>query len=105
MREQCTAGRPDTPCYDRWYKWTKFGLNIGTTILGVGLLIINGGDISSRESVEGLFAFIVVLRILEVIADTVPLVRGLRAILQPAQMGESTAHIMALDVRAGRQNL
>lgn len=35
---------------------------------------------SSRESVEGLFAFIVALRILEVIADTTPLVRACRSI-------------------------
>jgi hypothetical protein len=74
------AGRPDTPCYDRWYKWTKFGINIGSTTLGLGLLVITGGDMSSRESVEGLFAFIVALRILEVIADTIPLVRACRSI-------------------------
>ena len=70
------AGRPDTPCYDRWYKWTKFSLNIGSAVLGVGLLFSTGGDISTRESVDGLFAFIVALRILEVIADTIPLVRA-----------------------------
>ncbi len=69
------VGRPDTPCYDRWYRWTKFGLNIGSTVLGVGLLITSGGDLSDNETVKGLFAVIVALKILEVIADIVPLVR------------------------------
>lgn len=46
-------------------------------MLGVGVLL-TAGDTAENETVEGLFVLIVILRILEVIADSIPLVSSPR---------------------------
>ena len=62
------------PCYDRWYKWAKFSLNAASAVLGWGVLIVRGGDLSEHESVDILYILLILLRTAEVAKDTVPLV-------------------------------
>lgn len=75
-----TAGRKDVPCYDRWYKWTKFSLNAASVVLSWGVLIVREGEISEQGAVNALYVFIMLLRTAEVVKDTVPLVRLLHII-------------------------
>jgi len=63
------------PCYDRWYKWTKFSLNAASAVLGWGVLIVRGGDLSDLEDVKVLYILLILLRTVEVAKDSIPLVR------------------------------
>ena len=66
-----SAGRADAPCYDRWYRWTKYGLNTASVILGIGVLVFGEGEPAGHEGADGLFIFLVLLRLLEVAGDTI----------------------------------
>lgn len=62
------------PSYKRWYKWTKYSLNVATAILGVGVKAVGGHNLAADGTVDALFDFVVLLRVVEVIKDTIPLV-------------------------------
>lgn len=70
-----SAGRQDVPCYDRWYKWTKFSLNAASAVLGWGVLIVRKGDVSQHKSVDVLYILLLLVRTAEFAKDTIPLVR------------------------------
>ena len=78
------------PCYDRWYKWTKFSINAASVVLGWGVLIVRGGDLSELKSVDVLYILLILIRTAEVAKDAIPLVRAL-AISQHAISLESFA--------------
>lgn len=68
------TGRPDTPSYDRWWKWAKYGLNTATAILGIGVEVFGDGEPAGHGEADTFFILLLLLRVLEVIADTIPLV-------------------------------
>lgn len=62
------------PSYERWYKLTKYSLNVATAVLGLGIKAVGGRSLAANGTVDALFDLVILIRVVEVIKDTIPLV-------------------------------
>ena len=38
------SGHAQVPCYEKWFKWTKYGSNIASAVLAVGTILVEIGE-------------------------------------------------------------